>query len=84
MPREDTTIAQETDKRRGFNSAVDAFCSEASGETLKSGDSYLSMATEVWLNFGNKPSEYGLLGFVFCKSLYDSLRANCITEHRYV
>ncbi|KAM3552538.1 hypothetical protein ARSEF4850_007339 [Beauveria asiatica] len=63
MPREDVTIGQGTDKRRGFSSAVQAFCSAANGKTVKS-NGYLSFSTEVFLNGGKNPSEYGIQGFV--------------------
>lgn len=68
MPREDVTIGQGTDKRRGYASAVNAFCSAANGKTVKPGG-YLSFSTEVFLNGGKNPSEYGLQGFVNCKAL---------------
>ncbi|KAM3481168.1 hypothetical protein MY5147_000801 [Beauveria neobassiana] len=63
MPREDVAIGQGTDKRRGFSSAVQAFCSAANGKTVKP-NGYLSFSTEVFLNGGKNPSEYGIQGFV--------------------
>ncbi|KAJ4144374.1 hypothetical protein LMH87_003258 [Akanthomyces muscarius] len=63
MPRDDVTIGQGTDKRRGFSSAVQGFCSAANGKTVKP-NGYLSLSTEVFLNGGKTPSEYGLQGFV--------------------
>ena len=68
MPREDVSIGQDTDTRSGYNSAVDRFCDAADGETLGSGDTYLSYATETELNFGKAPAEYGQFGFVYCES----------------
>ncbi|EJP67668.1 PLC-like phosphodiesterase [Beauveria bassiana ARSEF 2860] len=56
MPREDVTIGQGTDKRRGFSSAVQAFCSAANGKTVKP-NGYLSFSTEVFLNGGKNPSD---------------------------
>jgi hypothetical protein len=66
MPRDDVTIAQGTDKRRGYASAVDVFCSAVNGKTVNS-NGFLSMATEVFLNGGKKPSDYGVVGFVYCE-----------------
>ena len=68
MPRDDVEIGQGTDERSGFDSAVDRFCDQADGETLASGDSYLSLATETELSFGKPPAEYGQYGFVYCTS----------------
>ncbi|KAI1381953.1 hypothetical protein F4677DRAFT_439758 [Hypoxylon crocopeplum] len=64
MPRDDVTIAQGTDKRSGFSTAVQAFCSAAKGQVVKP-SGYLSMATEVFLNGGKDPTTYGVLGFVY-------------------
>ncbi|OTA89313.1 hypothetical protein M434DRAFT_398650 [Hypoxylon sp. CO27-5] len=64
MPRDDVTIAQGTDIRRGFSTAVEIFCSAANGQTVKP-SGYLSMATEVFLNGGKDPTAYGILGFVY-------------------
>lgn len=66
MPREDVSIGQGTDERPGYNSAVDRFCEQAGGQTLGSGDTYLSLATETELSFGKPPADYGQLGFVYC------------------
>lgn len=66
MPRDDVTIAQGTDQRRGYSTAVRAFCSAANGQTVKP-SGYLSMATEVFLSGGKTPATYGILGFVYCK-----------------
>ncbi|OAA69827.1 PLC-like phosphodiesterase, TIM beta/alpha-barrel domain protein [Cordyceps fumosorosea ARSEF 2679] len=63
MPRDDVTIGRGTDKRRGFSSAVQAFCSAADGRVVKP-NGYLSLSTEVFLNGGKNPSEYGIQGFV--------------------
>lgn len=63
MPRDDVTIGQGTDKRPGYASAVQTFCSAANGKTVKAGG-FLSLATEVFLNGGKSPSQYGILGFV--------------------
>ncbi|KAH8660406.1 hypothetical protein BX600DRAFT_514015 [Xylariales sp. PMI_506] len=84
MPRDDVTIGQETDTRRGYSTAVQAFCSAADGQTVPP-SGYLSMATEVFLNGGNDPSTYGILGFVYFevhnKETTDHLisEANCET-----
>jgi hypothetical protein len=67
MPRDDVTIAQGTDTRRGFNSAVDIFCAAANGQTVPP-SGYLSLATEVYLNGGKTPATYGVVGFVSCGS----------------
>ncbi|KAI1442281.1 hypothetical protein F5Y02DRAFT_263609 [Annulohypoxylon stygium] len=64
MPRDDVTIAQGTDTRPGFSTAVKAFCTAANGQTVQA-NGYLSMATEVFLNGGKDPSSYGVLGFVY-------------------
>ncbi|EGX93898.1 hypothetical protein CCM_02168 [Cordyceps militaris CM01] len=63
MPRDDVTIGQGSDKRRGFSSAVQSFCCAAKGRTVRAGG-YLSLSTEVFLNGGKPPSEYGIQGFV--------------------
>ncbi|KAJ2969294.1 hypothetical protein NQ176_g8742 [Zarea fungicola] len=63
MPRDDVAIGQGTDKRPGYASAVQTFCSAANGKTVKAGG-FLSLATEVFLNGGKNPSQYGILGFV--------------------
>ncbi|KAL7623741.1 Altered inheritance of mitochondria protein 6 [Parahypoxylon ruwenzoriense] len=63
MPRDDVKIAQGTDTRRGFSTAVQAFCNAANGMTVKP-SGYLSMATEVFLNDGKDPTTYGILGFL--------------------
>ena len=68
MPRNDVTIAQGTDTRRGYSTAVQAFCSAANGQVVKP-NGYLSMATEVFLSGGKDPSTYGVVGFVYCKSI---------------
>ncbi|KAK6958291.1 hypothetical protein Daesc_001089 [Daldinia eschscholtzii] len=64
MPRDDVSIAQGTDTRRGYITAVQTFCSAANGQTVKPGG-YLSLATEVFLNDGKNPATYGVLGFVY-------------------
>ncbi|KAI0836788.1 hypothetical protein F5Y06DRAFT_272319 [Hypoxylon sp. FL0890] len=64
MPRDDVKIAQGTDTRKGFSTAVRAFCSAANGQTVKP-SGYLSMATEVFLSGGKDPTTYGILGFVY-------------------
>lgn len=66
MPSSDVSIAQGTDSRRGYDSAVKNFCSAVNGQTVRP-DGYLSMATEVFLNGGKDPSTYGVLGFVHCE-----------------
>lgn len=66
MPKDDVTIAQGTDTRRGYAKAVQAFCAAANGKTVKP-DGYLSMATEVFLNGGKDPKVNGVLGFVYCR-----------------
>lgn len=66
MPRNDVTIAQGTDTRRGYSTAVQTFCSAANGQTVKAGG-FLSMATEIFLNGGKDPSTHGVVGFVYCK-----------------
>ncbi|KAH7035704.1 uncharacterized protein B0I36DRAFT_361036 [Microdochium trichocladiopsis] len=63
MPRDDVTIGSGTDVRPGFDSAVDRFCSAVNGKTVPAGG-YLSMVTEVFLNGGKTPSQYGVLGFL--------------------
>ncbi|KAI1760271.1 hypothetical protein GGR53DRAFT_510544 [Hypoxylon sp. FL1150] len=64
MAIDDVTIGNGTDHRTGFATAVSKFCAQASGITVKS-QGYLSMATELFLNGGNDPSVYGLLGYVY-------------------
>ncbi|KAJ2990295.1 hypothetical protein NUW58_g3024 [Xylaria curta] len=64
MAISDVKIGGGTDQRRGFTSAVNAFCDLAGGKAVASQD-YLSMATEVFLNGGKNPSNYGLLGYVY-------------------
>ncbi|KAI1385299.1 uncharacterized protein F4822DRAFT_432147 [Hypoxylon trugodes] len=64
MPREDVTIAQGSDSRRGFSTAVETFCNAANGQIVKP-SGYLSLATEVFLNGGKDPATYGILGFVY-------------------
>lgn len=66
MPRDNVTIAQGTDTRSGYSTAVQTFCSAANGQTVKP-SGYLSLATEVFLNDGKDPATYGVLGFVYCK-----------------
>jgi len=51
-------------QRIGYNTAVDNFCNKAGGNTLGAG-SYLSMATRVWLDYGNNPQTTGLNGWVY-------------------
>ncbi|KXJ95189.1 hypothetical protein Micbo1qcDRAFT_230485 [Microdochium bolleyi] len=63
MPRGDVTIGRGTDVRPGFDSAVDKFCGAVNGRTVPPGG-YLSMVTEVFLNGGKNPAEYGVLGFL--------------------
>ncbi|KAH7324168.1 hypothetical protein B0I35DRAFT_475436 [Stachybotrys elegans] len=63
MPREDVTIAQGTDVRRGYLSAVRDFCRAVDGQKVEPGG-YLSMSTEVFLNDGKSPATYGVMGFV--------------------
>lgn len=64
MSGSDVKIAQGTDSRRGFSTAVQDFCSAANGQVVKS-NGFLSMATEVFLNGGKDPASYGVLGFVY-------------------
>ncbi|KAI2783412.1 hypothetical protein F4815DRAFT_349901 [Daldinia loculata] len=64
MPRDNVTIAQGTDTRSGYSTAVQTFCSAANGQTVKP-SGYLSLATEVFLNDGKDPATYGVLGFVY-------------------
>ncbi|KAI0382275.1 hypothetical protein F5Y04DRAFT_51846 [Hypomontagnella monticulosa] len=64
MPRNDVTIAQGTDTRRGYSTAVQTFCSAANGQTVKAGG-FLSMATEIFLNGGKDPATHGVVGFVY-------------------
>ncbi|KAI0879844.1 uncharacterized protein GGS22DRAFT_176676 [Annulohypoxylon maeteangense] len=64
IPRDDVTIAQGTDTRRGFSTTVHTFCSAADGQTVQPGG-YLSMATGVYLNGGKDPATYGIMGFVY-------------------
>lgn len=78
MPREDVTIAQGTDHRTGFSTAVRRFCQATDGKTVKAGD-YLSMATEVFLNGGKDPKVYGVVGFVSCK-LTSTQKSKFITK----
>lgn len=66
MPRDDVTIAQGSDRRTGFSTAVQTFCSAANGQVVTP-SGYLSMATEVFLNDGNPPATYGVVGFVYCR-----------------
>lgn len=66
MPRNDVAIAQGTDRRRGFSTAVQVFCDAADGKTVPAGG-YLSMATEVFLNGGKDASTNGVVGYVYCK-----------------
>lgn len=69
MSGSDVKIAQGTDSRRGFSTAVQDFCSAANGQVVKS-NGFLSMATEVFLNGGKDPASYGVLGFVYCNIIY--------------
>lgn len=62
----DVSIAQGTDSRPGYGSAVQQFCAAANGQTVKP-NGYLSMASEVLLNGGSNPASYGVLGFVYCE-----------------
>lgn len=66
----DVSIGGGTDVRKSFTTAVNKFCSMADGKTVKSQD-YLSMATEVFLNGGNNPLTYGLLGYVYCEQNHE-------------
>lgn len=66
IPREDVTIAGGTDTRRGYLSAVQAFCNAVDGQTVEPGG-FLSMSTEVFISSGKNPSSYGILGFVDCE-----------------
>lgn len=66
MPVDDVSIAGGSDQRIGFNTAVDNFCNAVNGQVVPA-DGYLSMATEVFLDGGKNPSEYGVVGFVYCK-----------------
>lgn len=75
MPRDNVSIGQGTDERSGFDFAVDVFCDVAAGQTLLAGDTYLSLATETELNFGNPPAEYGQYGFVYCMMFSSSVCA---------
>lgn len=66
MPRDDVQIAQGTDTRKGYSTAVQEFCSKVNGQTVPTGG-YLSMSTEVYLNGGQNPATYGVVGFVNCE-----------------
>jgi hypothetical protein len=79
MPREDVTIAQGSDKRAGYSTAVQTFCSAANGKTVEPGG-YLSMATEVFLNGGKNPASYGVVGFVYCELCYNRLPEQTLTR----
>lgn len=63
MPRDDVTIGGGTDVRPGFDSAVNKFCGVVNGKVVPPGG-YLSMVTEVFLNGGKNPTQYGVLGFL--------------------
>lgn len=63
MPKDDVAIGDGTDVRPGFDTAVDRFCGTVNGKTVPAGG-YLSMVTEVFLNGGKNPSQYGVLGFL--------------------
>ncbi len=76
MPRDDVAIAQGTDTRKGYSSAVQAFCNAANGQTVKA-NGFLSMATEVFLSGGKAPATYGIVGFVYCKS---ACAESCVSE----
>lgn len=68
----DVTIAQGTDRRTGYGRAVQIFCAVADGQTINS-SSFLSMATEVFLNGGRDPSNSGVPGFVYCEYEFRSM-----------
>lgn len=78
MPRDDVTIAQGTDSRTGFHTAVQKFCAASNGKVVPAGG-YLSMVTEVFLNGGKDPKNYGVLGFVYCLSIWSLI--NIASEH---
>ncbi|KAI1084035.1 hypothetical protein F5B20DRAFT_526441 [Whalleya microplaca] len=61
---DDVTIGGGSDHRTGFTTAVNKFCGQVDGKTVKS-QGYLSMATELFLSGGKDPSTYGLLGYVY-------------------
>ena len=50
--------------RRGYVSAVDAFCQAADGQIVGA-SSYLSMATRVFINDGGDPASNGDNGYVY-------------------
>lgn len=64
MVVDDVTIGNGTDHRTGFTTAVNKFCAQVDGATVKS-QGYLSMATELFLNGAKEPTTYGLLGYVY-------------------
>ena len=66
MAASDVSIAQGTDSRPGFDTAVHTFCKAVDGHVVRPNE-YLSMATEVYLNGGRDASRYGILGFAHCK-----------------
>lgn len=51
-------------QRIGYNSAVDSFCNKAAGVSVGAG-AFSSMATRVWLDYGNNPETTGLNGWVY-------------------
>ncbi|CEJ93030.1 hypothetical protein VHEMI08650 [[Torrubiella] hemipterigena] len=76
MPRDDVTIAQGTDSRTGFHTAVQKFCAASNGKVVPAGG-YLSIVTEVFLNGGKDPKNYGVLGFVYFE-IHNKLK----TDHK--
>ena len=83
MPRNDVTIAQGTDHRTGFSTAVQVFCDAANGKTVPAGG-YLSMATEVFLNGGKDASTNGVVGFVYCKFFSLPSLYNCVLTYYFL
>lgn len=71
MASNDVSIAGGGDTRKGFNTAVDDFCAEADGQVVEAGG-YLSLATEVYVNAGKQPAEYGVIGYVYCEIFFSS------------
>jgi hypothetical protein len=64
MARDDVKTNHGEIARRGYLSAVAAFCKQANGKTVGAGD-FLSMATRVFLDGGGDPTSSGTNGYVF-------------------
>lgn len=79
MVVDDVTIGNGTDHRTGFTTAVNKFCAQVDGATVKS-QGYLSMATELFLNGAKEPTTYGLLGYVYCMSRSVDSTAHSLTK----